>query len=131
SRVDAGVVEEGVRQGWLRIWATPANRYGGQDDSFRQRRACFARQTGRTRTCFFLPSDSLTTPSPVTSLAPTTRLSSETDLSLMRTAPPCTCRRASPFEAASPALTNSASTPMPASISAIGTSTVGRLSASA
>lgn len=46
--------------------------------------------TGRTRICFFLPSDSFSTPSAVRSADVTMRRSSETGWSLSRTPPPWT-----------------------------------------
>ncbi|MCY1244838.1 hypothetical protein D9M72_579370 [compost metagenome] len=62
---------------------------------------------------------------------PIRRRSSLTASSLILTAPPWTWRRASPLEAARPARTISVKSPRPASSSAVGISTEGRLSASA
>src|SRR5262249_27834919 len=84
---------------------------------------------GLTRTWRFRPSDALITPSAVRSAGVSTILSSDTATSLTRNPPPLIWRRASPFELTRPVLTNSASTPTPASSSLWGISTVGRFSA--
>src|SRR4029078_3387870 len=84
---------------------------------------------GLSSTCFFLPIDSLMTPSGVRLPALRIIFSSVTATSLTRSPPPLIWRRASPLEATRPALTYIASTPTPASSSPRGISTVGRLSA--
>ncbi len=62
-------------------------------------------------TCFFLPIDSLMTPSSLRRASVSTILSSDAGLSLTRMAPPWTDRRASPLDVASPAATQAVSRP--------------------
>ena len=74
--------------------------------------------TGRIRTCRFLPSESLITPSSVRSAEVRSRFSSETVLSFTLRPPPLIWRLASPVDCTKPASMLAVNTPSPCSSSA-------------
>ena len=102
SALAPGIVAQGVRiPAGQRATMIPSHRTPGPTGIASRSH----RQTGLSRTCRFLPSESLTTPSAVTSASPIAALSLVTRTSLTMMALLAMARRTSPFDAQGPALT--------------------------